>query len=684
VRNSVTVAAGCALAVATVLVVADRVLTGDSESLLAELAEDRLHALEQVALEVETDLEQVEDDLALSRALLGSSPANVDREREIQAIVRNSREHRLARVYDRSGELAFEIVSDRPPLPSDHLHSIREEMDRTTLLVLSSDHRDSETSEPLQLGEQDRMRIIAIGWPDGVVALCVDTGAILRPLRALAADRSSKLFLLRADGVLEFFADGAALPQGTLDPLLPSLGASSGVVPVSPDVARSIGLVPSEAVAAFVRFGSRSAQYVAVTITSSSIIKEQQRVIVSRVAAASGAILLMIVLLGGWAFISGRREVALREALRHAEHIAHEHERAEKILESVPTLVVGLSSETRATSVNAAFEKRIGPWSPGDTLEQIFPDAKKRSLDHVLALIAEGQRSGKPRTEFAPNLTLFGEDGQFSLHVAPLDHPFRDTSVLLVIEDLTRLGALESQLLRAEKLATVGVLSAGVAHEIGTPLGIARGRAEYVLSKLPLEAKQREHLQLVLDQIDRVTRIMRQLLDFTRAKPVVGADVHLRTAVEDVSELLRFELDRRKLELDIELDPALPLLRAEADQLQQVVLNLLLNACQASADGGRVSIRARREVNEGLQRFVVEDRGIGIPTHLASRVFDPFFTTKKRGHGTGLGLTIVQQIVTSHGGKVQIESQEGSGTRVLVDWPISTSSTDGLIIQPRI
>jgi signal transduction histidine kinase len=675
VKSSIAIAVGSAVAIATVLCLADRVLTADSESLLAELAEDRLHSLQQVAIEVELDLQQVEDDLALTRMMLGSSPANVDRERELRAIILNSREHRLARVYDREGGLVFEILSDRPPLALDHLTAIRNAMDRTASKVVSSTEKNAFTSDPLQLGEQERLRVVAIGWLDGVVALAVDTGAILRPLRALAADRSTKLFLLRADGVHEFFADGASVPSNALDPIRPSLSAQAGVVPVGAEMAESIGLVTADAVAAFVHFGNSTSKYIAVTITSSSIIKEQQRVIVSRVATAAGAILFMIAALGGWAFIGGRREVALREALRHAERIAHEHEKAEKILESVPTLVVGLSRDGRVTSVNAAFEKRIGPWSAGGELETAFPDAKRSSLERLRSLIAEARRVNKPQTEFAPNLTLFGEDGQFSLHAAPLEHPFGDTAILLVIEDLTRLGALESQLLRAEKLATVGVLSAGVAHEIGTPLGIARGRAEYVLSKLPLDAKQSEHLQLVLEQIDRVTRIMSQLLDFTRARKVTTTGVELGSVVSTVTELLRFEIDRRKLHLEVKIDPELPPLRAEADQLEQTLLNLLLNACQASHEGGRVSVRAQRNGTDELQRFVVEDEGVGIPAHSKPRVFDPFFTTKKRGQGTGLGLTIVQQIVTNHGGRIELESEEGSGTRVLVDWPTSGFSS---------
>ena len=188
-----------------------------------------------------------------------------------------------------------------------------------------------------------------------------------------------------------------------------------------PKVAEQLGLGADEGVAAFVRFGNGSAQYLAATVTSSSIMKEQQHVIVARVATAAGALLLLFTGLGGWAFVTGRRAIALREMLRHAERIAHEHEKAEKILEGVPTLVLTLSGDGQVAAVNSAFEQRAGACALGGPLESVFPEAKRASLERVRSILAEANRSARPRAEYAPNMTLFGEEGQYSLHAVPLE-----------------------------------------------------------------------------------------------------------------------------------------------------------------------------------------------------------------------------------------------------------------------
>ncbi len=677
-KAGIVVVAGSAAAIMMVLVVADHVLSADRNDLLEDLARDRLQELRQTAIEVEADLEQVEDDVELSRTLLRSATTASDRERELLAIMRNSREHRLARVYDEQGALSFEIARDRNPIPPLAIGRVRIEMDRLVATMLpGSEEAGAISSDPIVIDDQDRLRVIAVGWrrsgggPAGEIALAVDTGSILRRLRSVAADRSTRLYLLGPEGSLEPFGDGIGIPPAALDSIRAVVeGRKSGVVRVPSAAAEQLGLGDDEGVAAFVRFGNKSARYLAATVTSSSIMREQQQVIVRRVSTAAGALLLLFTGLGGWAFVGARRSIALREMLRHAERIAHEHEKAEKILESVPTLVVTLSADGRVTAVNSAFEQRAGSCALGGPIETVFPKAKRASVERVRSLLAEAKRTQRPRAEYGPNLTLFGEEGQYSLHAAPLEHPLTESETLLVIEDLTRLGALEAQLLRAEKLATVGVLSAGVAHEIGTPLGIARGRAEFVISKLAPDDKRRGHLTLVLEQIDRVTRTMRQLLDFTRARAIQTKRVELPAAVANVSELLRFELERKKLVLELELDEGLWPLRAQPDELEQVLLNVLLNACHASREGGRIVIRASQDPSDDeLQLVCVEDFGAGIPAHLRSRVFDPFFTTKKRGQGTGLGLTIVQQIVTNHGGRLDLESEEGTGTRVMIWWP---------------
>jgi signal transduction histidine kinase len=267
-------------------------------------------------------------------------------------------------------------------------------------------------------------------------------------------------------------------------------------------------------------------------------------------------------------------------------------------------------------------------------------------------------------------LALFGEEGQFRIHAVPLERHEPEVRVLVVLEDLSDLRALETQLLRAEKLATVGVLAAGIAHEIGTPLGVVRGRAEYTVAKLGAGHPQAAGVQVIVDQIDRVSRTIRQLLDFSRVQPPAVRPVALAPLARGVAELLRVEAERRKVALRLEVPEGLPSVAADPDQLQQVLVNLSLNACDACEPGGEVSLSATAPASAWEPvRVVVRDDGCGIPAENLNQVFDPFFTTKKRGQGTGLGLTMVAQIVRNHGGRMELESEPGRGTRVTLLWP---------------
>jgi signal transduction histidine kinase len=217
-----------------------------------------------------------------------------------------------------------------------------------------------------------------------------------------------------------------------------------------------------------------------------------------------------------------------------------------------------------------------------------------------------------------------------------------------------------------------------VAHEIGTPLGIIRGHAEYMLQKVGgVEHPQGRGLNAIVTQIDRVSRIIRQLLDLSRLQPARARAVSLATVVRGLQELLHVEAERRRLRLELDVPERLPALAADADQLQQVLLNLTLNACDACGAGGHVRLSAAEAVEDGEAAGMVEirlqDDGRGIaPEHL-HQVFDPFFTTKKRGQGTGLGLTVVAQIVRNHGGRVEVDSEPGRGTLVTLRWPVAAA-----------
>ena len=249
--------------------------------------------------------------------------------------------------------------------------------------------------------------------------------------------------------------------------------------------------------------------------------------------------------------------------------------------------------------------------------------------------------------------------------------------------------ALESRLhvaqalVRAEKLITVGVLSAGIAHEIGSPLAVIRGRAESVLDFQDAPTRD-EDMRVIIKHIDNISTKIRQLLDFSRRQAVAPSPVPFAVAVERARELVQWKLAAKGLSLVVRIDDHLPPLAADPDQLQQVLVNLLLNACDASKKGQSVLVTARA-FGDAEVAFAVVDHGHGIDSEHMNTIFDPFFTTKKRGEGTGLGLTIVEGIVRNHGGQINLASAAGEGTTVTVRWPtVSRQQSVSRGLAPRV
>jgi PAS domain S-box-containing protein len=364
---------------------------------------------------------------------------------------------------------------------------------------------------------------------------------------------------------------------------------------------------------------------------------------------------------------------------RSAAEIAYLLEKTEKILDNIPTGVLALSDAEVTVAANRALRRRMPPTALGAPLSAAFPEAPSGTILRLRQLIDRTRSSSQVQSLFGEVLDLFGEEERYNIHVVPLEPRFPDTRFLLVIEDLSEVRALEDQLLRAEKLATVGVLSSGIAHEIGTPLAVIRGRAECVLDRLGPDHTEAHGLRVLIGQIDHVTGIMRQLLDFARVKPAIVQPVAVSAIVRAVLELLRVETTRHGVSTFSEVSDALPDVAADPDQLQQVLVNLVMNACDACVPGGRVTVRARlghAPEAGGSQRLRIEvvDDGCGIPAENQNQVFDPFFTTKKRGAGSGLGLSIVAQIARNHRAELDLESEPERGTCVTLRWPIAASA----------
>jgi signal transduction histidine kinase len=234
--------------------------------------------------------------------------------------------------------------------------------------------------------------------------------------------------------------------------------------------------------------------------------------------------------------------------------------------------------------------------------------------------------------------------------------------------DIEQLKQMNDQLMRSDRLAAMGTLAAGVAHEVNNPLASISSLVQMMSSDKRNDHATTEQLKLVSDQIDRITRVTRDLTDFARVRSSARGPVQINEVIEASLRLANLDSEFQRLDVETDMDSEVGTIEADADQLQQVFLNLFLNSRDAMPDGGSIRITTSRI--EGDAVIKVSDTGSGIPDHSSKQIFDPFFTTKPTGKGTGLGLAVCYGIVTAHGGQIGFESGMGSGTAFTIRLPL--------------
>jgi len=253
-----------------------------------------------------------------------------------------------------------------------------------------------------------------------------------------------------------------------------------------------------------------------------------------------------------------------------------------------------------------------------------------------------------------------------------------------VRERTEELVGMQSKVAQAERLASVGLLAAGVAHEVNNPLGAILALTALTLEDLPPDDPNRENLEEVVEQALRCRDIVRGLLEFSRQSDMRIDRVDVNAAIENTLGLIGGQALFHNVSLIRDFDGDLPPITADRAQLQQVFLNLLVNAAQATEGGGRVSVStALRTGTDGRPEveIVISDTGCGIPPEAMSRIFDPFYTTKKEGSGTGLGLAIAYGIVTRHGGSISAESDPPHGTAFHVRLPVTGTAAPEMPLE---
>jgi two-component system, NtrC family, sensor histidine kinase HydH len=266
-----------------------------------------------------------------------------------------------------------------------------------------------------------------------------------------------------------------------------------------------------------------------------------------------------------------------------------------------------------------------------------------------------------------------GEVMPVALSVTPIvGEDGRCRSAVIVLRDLRQIKRLEEEVRRAEKLAAVGELAAGVAHEIRNPLSSIRGLAQFLRRALAGRPKEREYAELMVKEVDRINRVVTDLLTLARPQEPELAPTELEELLDHTVRLVQADAARRGVNIHKIVARDLPKAVMDESQITQALLNLLLNALQAMEQGGTIEVGANVEAPDSCLHLWVEDGGPGIPAAHMGKIFEPFFTT--RVEGTGLGLAIVQKIVANHRGEIRVESPpqgKGRGTRFNLYLPLA-------------
>ena len=235
-------------------------------------------------------------------------------------------------------------------------------------------------------------------------------------------------------------------------------------------------------------------------------------------------------------------------------------------------------------------------------------------------------------------------------------------------EAMRSMQTLNAKLMQTERLAAVGQLAAGAAHEINNPLAIISARAQLLEMKETDPARKKNFHQMV-EQIERISSILGHLLDFARPSPLSIEPVSLGAVLERTLELVQPGLEKRGITVHGQFPPGLPAIMADSRQLEQVFLNLFINADHAMEAGGSLSVTLSHDQASDMAQAVIADTGVGIPKEHLGKIFDPFFTTKAEGKGTGLGLSTAYGILVKHRGEITVDSEPGRGTKVIVRLP---------------
>ena len=366
------------------------------------------------------------------------------------------------------------------------------------------------------------------------------------------------------------------------------------------------------------------------------------------------------------------------EQQQHADELALLKEFNESIVESVNVGLLAVDEDGRIIRCNSTFEQLIGLKREdvvGKVVEDIFDEGFVLNFENILGKsrwhLTEIRNAYKLHTYDAAGKSLI-----LNVAVAPLRSVSnQQTGAIIVLENVSSRVKLEETLQQSEKLSSIGLLAAGVAHEVNTPLTGVSSYTQMLLGMIPETDPKHALLQKMQRQTDRATNIVGNLLNFSRTgSSTEFVELDINKLLNDTLQLIEPQLRKSQIQIVKDYAEDIPAVTGSGGKLQQVFTNLILNARDAMTGGGEITLKTYAE--EG-RRVIVEvtDTGEGIPAENLTKVFDPFFTTKGVGNGTGLGLAVSYGIVQEHAGSIEARSENGNGTTFKLTFPVSLSES---------
>jgi hypothetical protein len=391
----------------------------------------------------------------------------------------------------------------------------------------------------------------------------------------------------------------------------------------------------------------------------------------------------LLLTLAGYVAIAIENASLYRSLQRKVEEYERLKEFSENIVESINVGILAADLDDRVESWNTQIERLSGiprDHAVGRTLTELFPVELAAEFDRVrgqtgihhiykfvlrpaAAAASDGNGNGHGGPAGLRETTL-------NIAIAPLVSKDQEQiGRLIIFDDITDRAELEQRLVQADKLSSIGLLAAGVAHEVNTPLAVISTYAQMLAKQVSDDSQKSMILDKIAKQTFRASEIVNSLLNFSRTSTTSLGDVSLNRVIQETLSLLEHQLQKSGIQVKTNLDAGLPPVHGNAGQLQQVFLNLFLNARDAMSAGGTLEVRTWAEGSGA--RAEVADTGHGIaPEHL-HRIYDPFFTTKAVRKGTGLGLSVTYGIIQEHGGSIEVFNRPGGGASFRIELPLA-------------